>query len=280
MSGLDKIRDIDKYIEVVKQNSDFFKNYYFHSLLDLNLIKLDSILKHGILSKKEIEDKKLISLYTHDSNDFDSKNGSNYISLSEYTDNTSFNLLFESFAFHTLTSVSLLVDKNINITNHGERETYFDDELFCPNSIDKSNIHGIILPEHLSNLPISQVKCLSSDLSCYTKRYINHFLSSLEKYFEEKISSDDIEKVKNSYEQLWGIIYDYGTPEKTYYLALKKQKEINVKDLEEILASILEKFWSNKLEIKNPNYIDVLLKINNELLPVYEIKPKCLKRII
>ena len=277
---MDKIRDINRYIEVVKENSDFFKNYYFHSLLDLNLIKLDSILKHGILSKKAIEEKKLISLYTHASNDFDSKNGSNYISLSEYNDNTSFNLLFESFTFHTLTSVSLLVDKSINITNHGERETYFDDELFCPNSIDKSNIYGIILPEHLSKLPISEVKCLASDLSCYAKGYINHFLSTLEKYFEEKISSDDIEKVKNSYNQLWKILYDYGNPEKTYPLALRKQKEIYGKDLEEILAYILEKFWSSKLEIPNPSYMDVLLKINNELLPVYEIKPKCLKRII
>ena len=277
---MDKIRDINRYIEVVKQNSEFFKNYYFHSLLDLNLIKLDSILKHGILSKKEIEEKKLISLYTHSSNDFDSKNGNNYISLSEYTYNTSFNLLFESFAFHTLTSVSLLVDKSINVTNCGERETYFDDELFCPKSIEKSNLHGIILPEYLSKLPISEVKCLASDLSCYTKGYINHFLSSLEKYFEEKISSTDIEKVKNSYNQLWGILSLYERPEKTYPLALRKQKEIYGKDLEEILSSILEKFWSNKLEIKNPNYIDVLLKINNEPLPVYEIKPKCLKRII
>ena len=41
---MDKIREIKKYVDTVKQNNEFFKNYYFHSILDLNLIKLDAIL--------------------------------------------------------------------------------------------------------------------------------------------------------------------------------------------------------------------------------------------
>ena len=31
---MDKIRDIDKYIDTVKENNDFFKQYYYHSLID------------------------------------------------------------------------------------------------------------------------------------------------------------------------------------------------------------------------------------------------------
>lgn len=47
--------DIGQYIDTVKDNDDFFRNYYFHSIIDLNLVKLDYILKYGILSRKEIE---------------------------------------------------------------------------------------------------------------------------------------------------------------------------------------------------------------------------------
>jgi len=54
---MDKIRDIGKYIDTVKSHSDFFKRYYFHSLIDLNLTKLDSILRYGILSKNLISKK-------------------------------------------------------------------------------------------------------------------------------------------------------------------------------------------------------------------------------
>ena len=59
---MDKVRDIDKYIDTVILHSNFFKRYYFHSLIDLNLIKLDSILQYGILSKDLIEQKRLPSL--------------------------------------------------------------------------------------------------------------------------------------------------------------------------------------------------------------------------
>ena len=54
--------DIGQYIDTVKDNDDFFGNYYFHSIIDLNLVKLDYILKYGILSRKEIEELKLLEI--------------------------------------------------------------------------------------------------------------------------------------------------------------------------------------------------------------------------
>jgi len=42
---MNKIRDTKQYINTVKSNRDFFESYYYHSIIDLNLIKLDSILK-------------------------------------------------------------------------------------------------------------------------------------------------------------------------------------------------------------------------------------------
>ena len=276
---MDKIRNIEKYIETVKANSSFFQNYYFNSIIDLNLDKLDYILQYGILSKHLINQKGLIELYTHPSNDFDSKNGNNYVSLSEYTENSIFNPMFESFSYHTLTSISLLVDKSINVSKYGERETYFDDELFCHNLISPTNLEGIILPEHLTNLNINEINCLPNVLSCYTKRYLNNWIHCMEVYFKHKLSEKDIQNITDSYEQLWSILEEYESPEKWIQSAIRTQRNQYGMDLKDVLANILQNLWSEKLELQNPYFIDVLIRINKNSLPIYEIKSKCLKRI-
>ena len=276
---MDKIRDIDKYIDTVKENNDFFKQYYYHSLIDANLIKLDTILQYGILSKKLIERNGLASLYTHSADDFDSKNGFNYISLSEYNDNCYFNALFESFSLHTLTSLSVMVNKELEVVREGERETYFDDELFSFQSVDKSNIEGILLPEHLSNLMISEVNCLPNDLSCYTKSYLNNWIRCTKNYFGYEIPDSYINELKLSHEQLWNIIEEYESPEKWIESAIRIQRIKYGKDLKDILADILQYLWSLKYKIESPKYLDIIMLLNKANLPVYEIKEKCLKRV-
>ena len=276
---MDKIRDIKKYISAVEENNDFFKQYYYHSLIDLNLIKLDTILQYGILSKKLIEKNRLANIYTHSSSDFDSKNGDMFVSLSEYTDDCSFNTMFESFTLHTLTSLSLLINKQIGVSKEGVRQTYFDDEIFCFQSIDKSKIEGIMLPEHLSNLTINQVNCLPNDLSCYTRSYINNWLKCTEEYFRQKIPRNYIDELKVSHEQLWNIIEEYESPEKWIESAIKTQRKEYGKDLKDVLGDILQYLWSLKYGIQNPKYLDIIKMINKQNLPLYEIKEKCLKKV-
>lgn len=219
---------------------------------------------------------KLISLYTHDGRDFDSKNGNSYVSLAEYTDKCEFSAMFEAFSCHTLTCLSLLINRNIDITNKGERETYFDDELFCLGSISKEKIEGIILPDCLSQLYINKVNCLPNDLSCYTRSYINHWINCMQSYFKKIIF---VQEIKESLNQFWNILEEYECPERWTQDAMKTQRDIYGKDIKDVLASILQNLWSEKLEILNPKYIDVLMRINEENLPIYEIKQKCLKRI-
>ena len=276
---MDKIRDIKKYISAVEENNDFFKQYYYHSLIDLNLIKLDTILQYGILSKKLIEKNGLANIYTHSSSDFDSKNGDMFVSLSEYTDDCSFNTMFESFTLHTLTSLSLLINKQIGVSKEGVRQTYFDDEIFCFQSVDKSKIEGIMLPEHLSNLTINQVNCLPNDLSCYTRSYINNWLKCTEEYFRQKIPRNYIDELKVSHEQLWNIIEEYESPEKWIESAIKKQRKEYGKDLKDVLGDILQYLWSLKYGIQNAKYLDIIKMINKQSLPIYEIKEKCLKKV-
>ena len=276
---MDKIRDIKKYISTVQENHDFFKQYYYHALIDLNLIKLDTILKYGILSKQLIERNKLANIYTHSSCDFDSKNGDMFVSLSEYTDDCSFSTMFESFSLHTLTSLSLLINKQIYVSREGARQTYFDDEIFCFQSIDKSKIEGIMLPEHLSKLAINQVNCLPNDLSCYTRSYINNWLKCTENYFRQKIPCSYIDELKVSHEQLWNIIEQYESPEKWIESSIKIQRKEYGKDLKDVLGDILQYLWSLKYEIKNPKYLDIIEMLNKQNLPIYEIKEKCLKKV-
>ncbi len=276
---MDKIRDIKKYISTVEENHDFFKQYYYHALIDLNLIKLDTILQYGILSKKLIERNGLANIYTHSSCDFDSKNGDMFVSLSEYTNNCSFSTMFESFPLHTLTSLSLLINKQIDISKEGSRPTYFDDEIFCFQSIDKSKIEGIMLPEHLSNLMINEVNCLPNDLSCYTRSYLNNWLKCTELYFREQIPNSYIKELKISYEQLWNILEEYESPEKWVESAVRTQRKKYGRDLKDILAGILQYLWSLKYGVENPKYLDIIMMLNQQNLPIYEIKEKCLKKV-
>ena len=276
---MDKNYEIKKYIGTVKENNDFFTRFYYHSIIDLNLIKLDQILQNGILSKRLIERKNLASIYTHSGCDFDSKNGTKYISLTRYTNKCEFSTMFESFPLHTMTSLSIMVSDQIEVTRQGERETFFDDEVFCLDSIDKDKIKGIILPEHLSNMKIKEINCLPNDLSCYTRSYINNWLKCIEEYFNMTIPNSYISELKTSFEQLWDIIEEYESPEKWIVSAIKTQRKQYGKDIKDVLASILHHMWSLKYRIENPQYLDIITLLNQENLPIYEIQEKTLKKI-
>lgn len=274
---MDKITKIDNYIDTVKENSDFFKSYYYHSIVDLNLVKLDLILNNGILSKNLINQNKLVNLFTHPGYDLDSKNGNTHISLTQYTDDCGFYSPFHSFPQHTLISTSLLVNKNIDISRDGERQSFFDDEIFCLDSILPDKIEGILLPEHLSNKQISEVNCLPNHYTCYSRTYINNWIGCMERYFGEMVQREEI---KTSFYQLWDILEKYDRPYEFIATGIKKQRGQYGKDLKDVLAENLQRLWSKKLKMDNPSYMDVILQINNNKLPVYEIKQKSLKRIV
>lgn len=270
---MNRNRDITDYKDTVFSNLDFFKKNYYHSIIDSNLLKLDSILDNGILSKRLIEDNNLCDLYTHNKNDFDSKNGYDYVSLSKVCDDFSMNQMFESFSFHTLTSLSLILNRNLDIEY---LDTNFDDEIFVKNSIDKSNIEGIIIPDILSKNEIKNTCFLTGDLSNYTKTYINNLLDNLEVYFNTKV---DREKILRSLKEFYDILKNYEIPERWVESILKSQRKYYGLDIRDILAIEMNRLWQEKTKINNPLYIDIVKYINNNRLPIYEInKEKILKK--
>ncbi|MGM9834793.1 MAG: hypothetical protein ACI31M_03340 [Bacilli bacterium] len=268
--------DIGQYINTVKANDSFFRNYYFHSIIDLNLVKLDYILKYGILSRKEIEELKLLSFYVHSIRSYDCKNGMDYISLvdydklyrTKYDKEPTFSQFFEAFSLHTLTSLSLMIDRNIKVNEVGSLESNFDDEVFAYEKITRENIKGIILPEHLTNKQLKDISFLPGDSYCYTPKALNHLLDYLEIYFDKKIYRKELLK---SVEQAWNIANESERPSIT--VAIKSQKERYGVDMRDILSSIIHELWEDKTSINNPTYIEIIKFLNKDL-SIYEIGSK------
>lgn len=273
---MDRCYDIGHYIDTVRNNDEFFRNYYFHSIIDLNLVKLYYILKYGILSRKEIEKLKLLSFYVHSIRSYECKNGIDYISLVDYDKlyrttyekEPAFSQMFEAFSLHTLTSLSLMIDRNIKVNEVGILESCFDDEVFAYEKIDIKNIKGIILPEHLTNKQLKDISFLPGDQYCYTIKSLNHLLDCLEIYFDKKINR---EKILESTKQVWDIAYESERPSITQ--AIASQKERYGIDMRDVLSSIIHELWEEKTKINNPTYIDIIRYINKDL-PVYEIGSK------
>lgn len=268
--------DIGQYIDTVKDNDDFFRNYYFHSIIDLNLVKLDYILKYGILSRKEIEELKLLSFYVHSIRSYDCKNGMDYISLVDYDKlyrttyekEPTFSQFFEAFSLHTLTSLSLMIDRDIKVSEVGISESCFDDEVFAFKRIDSKNIKGIILPEHLADKQLKDISFLPGDDYYYTPKALNHLLDCLEIYFDKKI---DREELLISVEQAWNIAYESERPSIT--VAVKEQRKRYGRDMRDVLSFLIHELWEDKTGINNPTYIKIIEYLNKDL-PVYEIGSK------
>lgn len=271
-----KFIDGSIYSDVVEKNSDFFSSHYFHSLIDLNLVKLDLILRYGILSEALIEEKGLINLYTYDKDEIESKNGNDFVSLSRYTNDCKFDSSFESFTRHALTSLTFLISNNIKISDFGSKMTYFNDELFVMNFIGKENIKGIMVPDSISNLPINKLRCLPQEWKCYTYEYINNWILCMESYFGVRIDKVEIDA---SLCQARKIFDSYDFPDCFIHKAIREQWYLYGRCLYNVMSDIMMKLWEDKLGVNNPKFMDVVLDINDDRLPVYEIKRDRIRKV-
>lgn len=263
-----------EYLETLKNNRYFFGNYYYHAVIDFNLIKLDSILKNGILPKNAIEQNHLPNIYTHSSFSNYSKNGSKYISLTKYDDRELYQY-FDSFALHTLTSISLLIDKGITINNEGERETNFRDEIFSER-IYPSSIKGILVPSHIINSKINELPSLCNEMGCYTKLYLNNLICVIETYFDSTI---DKQKIYKSLEKFWSIARKYKDPQKCISSILEIQQASFGMDLQDIISSEIAKKWMDLLNVSSATSLDIIKYLNANNLPIYELSQKTLKKV-
>lgn len=245
----------EKYIKLIKDsnNNSVFKNgSIFHSIIDLNLIKLKFILEKGILSQENIEKNNLQALSSHHYNSFDSKNGKKYISVTKFNPKTSNNIMFSSFLLHTLHSVSLIIDNKLQLLNEGVQKSLFDDEFFAEDKIDINYIIGIFVPSHLQEKLIKDIVCIGNDQYCYSINYINAWINLVESFFNYNINKDNILSKLNEYKY-----HKINNPYKKDVILEK------LFELRKILSENMQMGWNFMLEKKDVNVIQTIEYIND-----------------
>ena len=260
-----------EYISTVNERKDFFDRYYFHAIVDNDLIKLGSILESGILSKRRRDESMIHTSSTHSYTDFDSKNGEDYISVSECL--YSFNPLFDSFALHTMSSVSLLISKEIEAHLEGFRESLFDDERFVYSHIPSSEIEGLLVPSHLYNSRLADTPLMGTNYYSISKTGLFSYLHELESFFGKL---PDLSIIKEKQQELLDIINDMENGCNHISWALKKQRENYGLDFLDVYSKMIANLWEDKLRTKGPKVSDVIKYFNNGEKDVYVLSDKAL----
>lgn len=267
------------YEDCVKNNLDFFQSYYYHSILDLNLVKLSRILDVGLLSRHGLKD---VCLYTEPLTSYSCKNGSDYISISECLGRFPLNILFHSFVMHVLSCPSIMISKDLITRSKVQNTCYgFDDELFVLDKIDKEKFKAILLPEHLSNQLISETNPVVHNWVCLKKEYIGLWINLVEEYFSIKLDRDKFIKMIEEMELLSKKYYDqkYYRLNEMATITLAEQKDNNGINLKELMAETLQELWNQRLDKDNVTYLDVVKYINKDELPIYKLTRKRVIRI-
>lgn len=269
--------DYRDYEECAKENFDFFQQYKYHSIVDLNLIKMAKVLENGIICRKNLKE---YCLYTEPLNSYACKNGSEYISLSICDGNFPLNPLFDAFAMHALASPTIMIKNDIETQKVGLREG-FDDEIFALGDVSKNNFEGILLPEHLCTKLMSDIAPFFNNCKCLKKEYVEAWITLVENYFQRKI---DREKIINMACELDKMSLKYFhahcTPDTAATRSLEEQKQCYGQDLNEMMALVAQQLWNEKLNQDDVTYIDVIKYINKEELPIHIITKKKIKRIL
>lgn len=266
------------YQDVVNNNKDFFQDSYYHSILDMNLIKLDLMLRYGILSENQQLEKKINCLYTECRDACNCANGSDNISISYYNGREELNSLFSGFAHHVMTLPSIMINKNIETIKPKESAPAFDDELFVKDKIGKDQYKGILLPEHLLNKRISEIKPLIYNIRYAKEDYIVQWIQMIESYFNTEIDKEYLLYLCNQIKEIAMEEIDRG-PHLWIGKALPIQEERLGTNIEIYMAELVEKLWDNKLNQRNTTCLDVIQQINVDKYPLYILNQQKVKKL-
>ena len=172
-----------------------------------------------------------------------------------------------------------MINKDIEVSNYGEKETYFDDEIFCKGKIDPSKIEGIIVPSKLSKTKVKRTSFLTNDLSNYTTRYLQNWLEAMRDYYRCNIPQKFVDELNTSKQQFWDVCDDYSDPSRWVGGVLRTQKNRYGKDIKDVIAIIVNYLCVQKYGMDNPTMMELLMKINTNNVPIYEISSKSLSRV-
>lgn len=258
----------ETYQNVVNSYKSFFLKYYYHSIVDRNLIKLDLMLQHGILSEYQQMENSIACLYTEARDTTQCANGSDKISISYFDGKDDLLRFFSGFATHVMNRPSILLNKSsIETIKPDTSSAAFDDELFVKDKIDITSFEGILLPNHLLNLKMSDIKPMFKNIRYSNLEYITSWILMVECYFKTNI---DKEYILNLCKQLFEIhVKETDCRPGTIDDALNIQQERCGINIEEYMRNVIGNLWNMKLNQKAVTYLDVVDYINKDKYPIY-----------
>lgn len=273
-----KSRMYGTYQYTVNSNKSFFLKYYYHSIVDRNLIKLDLMLQHGILSEHKQVENNVVCLYTEARDRWVCANGSDKISISYFDGKENLLEYFSGFAAHVTKRPSILLNKSsIETIKPKTNSAAFDDELFVKDKIDITSFEGILLPNHLLNLAMTNIKPMIKS-ERYTKlNYMKSWLKMVEDYFEIGIDKECILKLSSQLSEIQ--IKETNCRPGTIDDALNIQQERYGINIEQYMRTIIGNLWDMKLNQKEATYFDVVDYINKDRYPIYVLDETRVRKI-
>lgn len=268
----------ETYQNVVNNYKSFFLKYYYHSIVDRNLIKLDLMLQHGILSEYQQMENSIACLYTEARDTTQCANGSDKISISYFDGKDDLLRFFSGFAAHVMNRPSILLNKgSIETIKPKTNSAAFDDELFVKDKIDINSFEGILLPNHLLNLKMSDIKPMFKNIRYSNLEYITNWVLMVECYFKTNI---DKEYILNLCKQLFEIyVKETDCRPGTIGDALNIQQERCGINIEEYMLNVIGNLWDMKLNQKAVTYLDVVDYINKDKYPIYVLDEARVRKI-
>jgi len=259
-------------------NYNYNQNTLFHSI-NFNLVKFESILKNGILSKKEAEE--LNSLYEllglpliPYAKNYEGSNKNEYISMVAYElineeDPTS------AYSLYTQQGISFIIENTKFLIDKTKYNIHRQDEVWVEKIIPKENIKGIIIPQEYQDKLLNELTYLSLISSKYENIYSNYqLIRDYLKEYNYTIDEETSKKYLNQIKLLSLFIQttDIKNEPKEYMENNRYFKELLIEFNSFIayhISNCFKNIYNQDLTIKE--LIEKLIEKNNAELNIYAL---------
>lgn len=238
------------------------REYYYHTITDNNLIKLDLILDLGILSKNEQQKSDLLIPYA--SEQYDGNEA--YVFLTKFSSKNSCYIFSSQIAKNLMKKISLVIsNESLKEVKEAKGCYYplYSDEVLIQDKVSKDNIIGIIIPSNLLDKQVGELTSFGRNGFCFTEANFNNYLKLMNSYFDTAINDTEIKKKFTSI---------------VSFLNTCKLRDDLIDEISEVschrisgmsfllyLSSIMQECWNKKLGLNyNATVRDVIIYIKEK----------------
>ncbi len=252
-------------------------NYKEDTLLHsigFNLIRLESILTNGILSKRKMEE-----LGINYCTNYTGYNLDDTIScmLFAYINPTVENNAYNKYAINGIT---LIVEDVDYIYDLGERYINRVDEVLVKDYIPTNNIKGIIIPSEYRDKYIYDLNYLTLDSTSYINikssvDMLNKYLNNNKYYLDMDIVNEYLYELAITNNAIYKLKEQKNYKENEDYQDLVSNFHETVYDLDEYLRFEIAKYYTKKYKKIDITLLDIVNSIcEDKNIPIYDLPYK------